>query len=214
MLEDYLEAAKIVPVVVLDHASDAVPLCGLLRKHGINIVEITFRSSAAADAIALLRESYADLIIGAGTVLKESQVELAKRSGADFIVTPGINIETLQACVRHDIPVIPGISRPSDVELALNHGVELVKFFPAEASGGPTMLKALLGPYPMLRIMPTGGISLDNIRSYLDIPQVLACGGSWMVDRAAIFERRWVDIEQQIVLTQKFVSKIEAEVMA
>ncbi|WED24241.1 bifunctional 4-hydroxy-2-oxoglutarate aldolase/2-dehydro-3-deoxy-phosphogluconate aldolase [Vibrio sp. JC009] len=186
-----LSGYKVVPVIVIDKPEDILPLGDILVENGLPVAEITFRSAAAEGAIKKLRDAHPQMLIGAGTVLDETQVVAAKNAGVDFIVSPGINTRTIEACIKHDVEIIPGVSRPSDIELALNYGIQLVKFFPAEAAGGIPMLKALLGPYSMLKVMPTGGISEKNIRDYLALEPVAACGGSWMVDKKLINAGDW-----------------------
>ncbi|WP_432464630.1 bifunctional 4-hydroxy-2-oxoglutarate aldolase/2-dehydro-3-deoxy-phosphogluconate aldolase [Agarivorans sp. QJM3NY_33] len=202
-----LSKLKVVPVIVVEHAQDILPLGKILVDNHLPVAEITYRSFAAEDAIKALRESQPKILIGAGTVLNEAQVISAKNAGADFIVSPGINPKTIEACIHHNIPIIPGISRPSDVELALNYGIHLVKYFPAEASGGIPMLKALLGPYSMLNIMPTGGISEGNINDYLAIDAVVACGGSWMVDKQLIQQSDWDSVTELVKRTVALVKQ-------
>lgn len=195
---------KVVPVVALDNAQDILPLAKVLVENGLPIVEITFRSAAAEQAIILLREHYPDVLIGAGTVLTAEQVLQAKNAGADFIVTPGFNPKIVQLCCDLHLPITPGVNNPMAIEAALDMGIETVKFFPAEASGGVKMIKALLGPYPQLRVMPTGGINVHNIGDYLAIPQVIACGGSWFVDKSLISNQQWDKIAELIrALNQK-----------
>ncbi|WP_413282488.1 bifunctional 4-hydroxy-2-oxoglutarate aldolase/2-dehydro-3-deoxy-phosphogluconate aldolase [Vibrio sp. MA40-2] len=189
-----LSEHKVVPVIVVDKSEDILPLGDILVENGLPVAEITFRSSAAEEAIRKLRAAHPQILIGAGTVLDEIQVVAAKNAGVDFIVSPGINTRTIEACIKHDVAIIPGVSRPSDIELALNYGIQLVKFFPAEAAGGIQMLKALLGPYSMLKVMPTGGVSAHNIRDYLAIDAVTACGGSWMADKKLINTSNWREI--------------------
>ncbi|WED26757.1 bifunctional 4-hydroxy-2-oxoglutarate aldolase/2-dehydro-3-deoxy-phosphogluconate aldolase [Vibrio sp. DW001] len=193
-----LSALKLVPVIVIDSAEDILPIGKLLVDNGLPIAEITYRSSAAGEAIRLLKDNFPGILIGAGTVLNKEQVMSAKESGADFIVSPGVNVETIATCREENITIVPGVNSPSDIELALNNNISLVKYFPAEASGGVTMLKALLGPYNMLKVMPTGGITADNIQSYLDIDAVVACGGSWIVDRKLIQDKDWGKLDQLI----------------
>jgi 2-dehydro-3-deoxyphosphogluconate aldolase/(4S)-4-hydroxy-2-oxoglutarate aldolase len=183
-----------VPVIALENSADAVPLGRALVDNGLPIAEITFRTAAAADTIKRLRAAYPDMSIGAGTVLNRTQVEQAQAAGADFIVSPGLNPNTVQACRELDIPIIPGVNNPSAIELALELGLNALKFFPAEPSGGIKMIKALLGPYHQLQLMPTGGITPANIRDYLAIPAVLACGGSWMVAEELLRSGNWAEV--------------------
>ena len=195
-LTEQLRTIKIVPVIALDNAADAVPLGAALRKSGIPVAEITFRSPAAAEAIRRLRDADPDILIAAGTVLNAAQAKAAQQAGADFIVSPGFNPNTVKACQDMDIPITPGINNPTAIEAALEHGIDTVKYFPAEASGGIPMLKALLAPYAMLKIMPTGGINAKNIRDYLAIKNVIACGGSWMVEKSLLATQNWAGIRR------------------
>lgn len=189
-----IAALKIVPVVALDDAGAALELGRALVDNGLAVAEITFRTAAAADAIRQLRAAYPELLIGAGTVLNRAQAEQAQAAGADFIVSPGFNPSTVRACRELGIPMIPGVNNPSAIEQALELGLTALKFFPAEPSGGTRMIKALLGPYPQLQLMPTGGISPANIREYLSIPAVLACGGSWMVADELLRTGNWTEV--------------------
>lgn len=191
-----LQSLKILPVIALERAEDAVPLADALSRGGIGAVEITFRTAAAVDAVRRLRDARPDLLIAAGTVLNAEQVRAAKAAGADFLVSPGFNPNTVKACQDAGIIITPGVNNPTAIEAALEMGMDMVKFFPAEASGGIAMLKALLAPYHMLNIMPTGGINAKNIRDYLAIKQVIACGGSWMVEKSLLDARNWAEVER------------------
>ena len=207
-LTEKLRASKIVPVIALDNAADAVPLGAALRESGIPVAEITFRSPAAAEAIRRLRDADLGILIAAGTVLNAAQAKAAQQAGADFIVSPGFNPNTVKACQDMDIPITPGINNPTAIEAALEHGIDTVKYFPAEASGGIPMLKALLAPYAMLKIMPTGGINAKNIRDYLAIKNVIACGGSWMVEKSLLAAQNWAGIrrlgKEAVALVQEY----------
>lgn len=193
-IAERLAEFKIIPVVAIERAEDIVELGKTLAENGLNVIEITFRTEAAAEAIRLLKEAQPDMYIGAGTVLTKAQAELAKESGASFIVAPGLNEHTVAACQSLDIPFVPGVSTASEIEKALHLGLDTVKFFPAEAAGGVKMLKALSGPYQHLNIMPTGGINKDNINDYLALPSVVACGGTWMVAKDLIDSKNWEEI--------------------
>lgn len=171
----------IVPVIKIDDAKDAVPLAKALIKGGLPCAEVTFRTAAAADAIAAMSKAYPDLLVGAGTVLTTEQVDKAVAAGAKFIVSPGLNPEVVRYCVEREIPIVPGINNPTGIEQALSLGLTTVKFFPAEPSGGVKMIKAMAAPYGNVTFMPTGGVSVDNLKDYLAFPKIIACGGSWMV---------------------------------
>lgn len=189
-----LRQLKVVPVIAVDEAQDILPLVKTLSDNGLPVAEITFRSAAGEEAIRLTRQHFPDVLIAAGTVLTPSQVVAAKNAGADCIVTPGFNPNIVKLCQELELPIIPGVNNPMAIEAALELGIHAVKFFPAEASGGVKMIKALLGPYSNLQIMPTGGISPANIKDYLAIPNVVACGGSWFVDKALIKAKNWDEI--------------------
>ncbi len=186
-------ALKIIPVVALERAADAPRLADALVAGGLPCAEITFRTAAAADAIRALA-GRADFSVGAGTVLDLEQARRAADSGARFVVSPGLNPKVVRFCLDGGIPVLPGVCTPSDITLAFEMGLELLKFFPAEAMGGLKTLDALAGPFPMMRFVPTGGIDPRNLRDYLRHPRVAACGGSWMVKAGLIAEGRFADI--------------------
>lgn len=189
-----LRQLKVVPVIAVDEAQDILPLVKTLSDNGLPVAEITFRSAAGEEAIRLTRQYFPDVLIAAGTVLTPAQVVAAKNAGADCIVTPGFNPNIVKLCQELELPITPGVNNPMAIEAALELGIHAVKFFPAEASGGVKMIKALLGPYSNLQIMPTGGISPANIKDYLAIPNVVACGGSWFVDKALIKAKNWDEI--------------------
>ena len=171
----------IIPVVAIDNAAHAVPLARALENGGLHCIEITFRTAAAADAIAAIARECPTMLAGAGTVLTVDQVRAAQDNGARYIVSPGLNKKVVEHCLKAGLPVTPGVATPSDVEAALDLGLEVVKFFPAEAAGGVKFLTALSAPYRQVRFIPTGGIDEKNLLSYLRLPRVHACGGSWMV---------------------------------
>lgn len=186
----------IVPVVVIDDADTAISVAEALMRGGIGCVEVTFRTAAAEESIRRIKASCPDLLLGAGTVLCTEQVDKAVSAGAEFIVTPGYNPKVVNYCVERQIPVIPGCMDTNAIEMALEAGLDTVKFFPAEAAGGLKMLKALAGPYVNLKFMPTGGISQANLREYLSFRKVVACGGSWMVKSDLIKNGRYDEIER------------------
>ena len=195
----------IVPVVKLDNAKDAVPLAKALINGGLPCAEVTFRTAAAEEAISLITKEFPEMLVGAGTVLNAEQVDRAVNAGAKFIVTPGFNAKTVKYCVDNNIPITPGCPSSSDIEAALEFGLDVVKFFPAENLGGINMIKALAAPYVGVKFMPTGGINAKNINSYLDCDKILACGGSWMVKDTLINEGRFDEIE---ALTKEAVSNM------
>jgi 2-dehydro-3-deoxyphosphogluconate aldolase / (4S)-4-hydroxy-2-oxoglutarate aldolase len=176
-----IQKMGIVPVIKLDDAKDAVPLAKALVEGGLPCAEVTFRTAAAEESIRRMREAYPEMLIGAGTVLTTDQVDKAVAAGATFIVSPGLNPKVVRYCVEKNIPITPGCSNASDIEAAIELGLEVVKFFPAEAAGGLAMIKAMAAPYVNVKFMPTGGINEKNLISYLDFPKIIACGGSWMV---------------------------------
>ncbi|EKO3379471.1 bifunctional 4-hydroxy-2-oxoglutarate aldolase/2-dehydro-3-deoxy-phosphogluconate aldolase [Vibrio fluvialis] len=193
-IKQQIKALKIIPVIAIDNAEDIIPLGKVLVENGLPVAEITFRSDAAEEAIRLLRESQPEMLIGAGTVLNRAQVIAAKEAGATFIVSPGFNPNTVRACQELGIEIIPGVNNPSAVEAALEMGLTTMKFFPAEPSGGISMVKSLLAPYTDLQLMPTGGIKPSNVNDYLAIPRVIACGGTWMVEKSLIENGEWEEL--------------------
>ena len=186
----------IVPVVKIDRAEDALPLAKALCAGGLPCAEVTFRTDAAAEAIKIMTENFPDMCVGAGTVLNAAQVDAAVAAGARFIVSPGLNPKTVKYCIEKGVPITPGTSSPSDIEQAIELGLEVVKFFPAEQSGGLAKIKAMAAPYVNMKFMPTGGINAKNLTSYLDFPKIIACGGSWMVPGDLINAGEWDKIEQ------------------
>ncbi|WP_019616914.1 bifunctional 4-hydroxy-2-oxoglutarate aldolase/2-dehydro-3-deoxy-phosphogluconate aldolase [Psychromonas ossibalaenae] len=193
-ISQQLKQIKIIPVIAVDNAEDIIPLGRALVENGLPAAEITFRSDAAVEAIRLLRQAQPDMLIGAGTVLNRQQAQAAKDAGATFVVSPGFNPNTVRACQEIGIDIIPGVNNPSAVEAALEMGLTTLKFFPAEASGGINMLKSLLAPYTQVEFMPTGGINPNNAKDYLSLDRVVACGGTWMVDKKMICEGDWQEI--------------------
>lgn len=176
-----IQKTGIIPVVVLNDAKDAEPLARALCEGGLPCAEVTFRTDAAEESIRIMSEKFPEMFIGAGTVLTTEQVDRAVAAGAKFIVSPGLNPRIVKYCVDKGITITPGTANPSDVEQALEFGLEVVKFFPAEAAGGLKMIKAMAAPYVGMKFMPTGGINAENVREYLKYDRIVACGGSWMV---------------------------------
>lgn len=196
-LNEKLADLKVIPVIAINKVEDAIPLGNALVNNGMPCAEITFRTKCAADAIAAMRKEFPDMLIGAGTVLTNKQVDQAIEAGVDFIVSPGFNPRTVQYCLDKNVPIVPGVNNPSLVEQAMEMGLRTLKFFPAEPSGGVAMLKALTAVYPV-KFMPTGGVSLNNVDDYLSINSVLACGGTWMVPTNLIDEGRWDELGQLV----------------
>ena len=186
-MQELIRKTGIVPVVVLDDANDAVPLAEALIRGGLPCAEVTFRTAAAEESIRRITEKYPDMLVGAGTVLTTEQVDRAVAAGAKFIVAPGLNPVTVKYCLEKGVPVFPGVLTPSEIEQALSLGLKVVKFFPAEPSGGLKMIQAIAAAYVGLLFMPTGGINAKNVGDYLaDEKHILACGGSWMVKKDLI----------------------------
>jgi 2-dehydro-3-deoxyphosphogluconate aldolase/(4S)-4-hydroxy-2-oxoglutarate aldolase len=200
MMNEILEkigALRLVPVVKIENSQDAVPLGQALLEAGLPIAEITFRTAAAEAVIRALTAELPELLVGAGTVLSVDQVKSAADAGARFMVAPGFNPTVVDYCLEHDICVVPGVNNPSQIERALERKLEVVKFFPAEASGGLPLLKAVAAPYSDILFLPTGGINLQNLMTYLSFPRVIACGGSWMVEADLISAGNFPEIEKR-----------------
>lgn len=176
----------IVPVVEIDTAALAVRLGDVLLDEGLPCVEITFRTPAAASAIAALSRECPGLLVGAGTIVSTKQVDIARDAGAAFLVSPGFDPAIVDYATSSRLPVVPGICTPSEIQTAVSHGLHVLKFFPAEVAGGVRFLKAVSPVFPAVQFVPSGGIGPSNIRAYLALPAVLACGGSWMVPRQLI----------------------------
>ena len=193
---EQIEKIGIVPVVVLNDAKDAEPLAKALVNGGLPCAEVTFRTEAAEESIRIMSEKYPEMLVGAGTVLTTEQVDRAVAAGAKFIVSPGLNPKVVTYCLKKNIPVTPGTQTPSEMEQALELGLDVVKFFPAEPAGGLKMIKAVAAPYTTLKFMPTGGINLDNVEEYLKYDRILACGGSWMVKGELVSAGKFDEIEK------------------
>lgn len=178
---EQLAEMLVVPVVVLDEAKDAEKLADALVNGGLPCAEVTFRTEAAEESINIMTEKYPEMLVGAGTILTIEQVDRAVGAGAKFIVSPGFDSEIVDYCIKKEIPVLPGVVTPSEAAQAVKRGLEVVKFFPAEQFGGVATIKALAAPYTMLKFMPTGGVSVKNLKDYLSCDKIICCGGSWMV---------------------------------
>ncbi len=196
---------RVIPVVAIQDAQDSIQLADTLIEGGLPCAEITFRTAAAVDAMRIMAQR-GDILVGAGTVLKVDQVKAAVDAGAQFMVSPGFNPKVAGYCVENNIIITPGISTPSDIEAALDFGIEVLKFFPAEAFGGLKTLKAMSGPYATVKFIPTGGISPMNLLDYLQFSKVLACGGTWVAKSALISEGKFNQILRH---TKEAVSLVE-----
>ena len=180
---DQVAACGVVPVVVLEDAAQAVPTAKALLKGGINAMEITFRTAAARDSIAQVAKEVPEMIVGAGTVINVEQLHAAVEAGAKFIVSPGSDADIIREAMKLNVAVTPGVVTPSEIMLGLRLGVKVFKFFPAESFGGLKTIKALCGPFPQIRFIPTGGINQNNAAEYFKNPKIVAVGGSWMVTK-------------------------------
>lgn len=186
----------IVPVVKIEDAGHALPLAKALKEGGLPIAEITFRTAAAEEAIKQIADQMPDILLGAGTVLTVEQAEKAIKAGVKFIVSPGLNPKIVSFCLDKGILIIPGVSNPTDIETALELGLKVLKFFPAEAFGGLKTLKAMSAPYGMVKFIPTGGVNANNLNEYLAFNKVIACGGSWMVKSDLIANENFAKITE------------------
>lgn len=204
---DQLKTVGVVPVVALDSAEQALPLAEALEAGGLACLEITYRSAAATESIRRVAET-GRFLLGAGTVTKVSQIREAVDAGAAFIVSPGVDADILEACRELGVPALPGVCTPTEIMAAGARGCEVVKFFPAEAFGGLATIKALAGPFPGVRFMPTGGISRGNLGDYLGFAKVVACGGSWMAKPEWIRAGEWGEITREARETVELVERI------
>ena len=198
----------IVPVVVLNKVADAVPLADALIKGGLPCAEVTFRTEAAEESIREIAKKFPEMFVGAGTVLTTEQVDRAIGAGAKFIVSPGFNPKVVEYCIKNNYPICPGIMTPTELEMALGFGLDVVKFFPAENAGGLKMIKAMSAPYTMMKFMPTGGINATNVRDYLACDKILACGGSWMVKGDLISAGKFDEIQKLTAEAAAIVKEI------
>ena len=198
----------IVPVVVLNDVKNAVPLAQSLINGGLPCAEVTFRTEAAQQSIAEISKNFPQMFVGAGTVLTTEQVDRAVDAGAKFIVSPGLNPKVVEYCIKKGYPVTPGIMTPTELEMALEFGLDVVKFFPAENAGGLKMIKAMAAPYTKMKFMPTGGINPQNVREYLQCDKILACGGSWMVKGDLINSGNFAEIEKLTKEASQIVKEI------
>ncbi|GHR69166.1 bifunctional 4-hydroxy-2-oxoglutarate aldolase/2-dehydro-3-deoxy-phosphogluconate aldolase [Helicobacter pylori] len=193
---EVLQISPIVPVVVIENIKDAVPLAQSLIEGGIHIIEVTLRSSYALEAIELIAKNVPKMHVGAGTILNPTQLEQAQNRGAEFLISPGLTIKLLEYAKKKDMPLIPGVSSSSEVMQALELGYNALKFFPAEYCGGVKLLNAFNGPFKGVKFCPTGGISADNMHSYLNLENVLCVGGSWLTSKNLIQNKEWDKITE------------------
>ena len=191
-----IQKSPVVPVIVINKLSDALPLADALKRGGLSCIEITFRTPVAASALNLIAKENLELLIAAGTVLNCEMADRAMDAGAKFLVSPGLDPSLVEYCLKKNYPIIPGVMTPSEILKAMNYGLELLKFFPAQAAGGVKMLKALKGPFPNIKFLPTGGINQENFIEYLKLPSVAAVGGSWMVKEELISSGDFAKIEE------------------
>lgn len=198
-----LRQLGVIPVVSLERVESAIPLAEALLSGGLPCAEITFRTAAAEAAIRAVSKAFPEILLGAGTVLTEAQIERAVAAGAKFIVSPGFSASVVNFCQERHIPVFPGVCTPTDIQLALEAGLNMLKFFPADAFGGLKTLKALSAPFPSVEFIPTGGITAANLEEYLGFKKVLACGGSWMVKNELINDGNFAEIKR---LTEEAVA--------
>ena len=208
---DQFKKMRVVPVVAIENAEDAMRLADTLIEGGLPCAEITFRTAAAVDAMGIMARR-GDILVGAGTVLTVDQVKAAVDVGAQFMVSPGFNPRVVGYCVENNITVTPGICTPSDIEAALGFGLEVLKFFPAEAFGGLKTLKAMSGPYGAIKFIPTGGISPNNLVEYLQFPKTLACGGTWIAKSNLISEGQFDQILSSAKEAVELVKRAEQSI--
>lgn len=201
----------IVPVVSIPKLEHALPLAENLLAGGLPCAEITFRTAAAAESIAQIRARFPEVFIGAGTVLTTDQADTAINAGAQFIVSPGTNPAVVNYCLEKGLTIFPGVCTPTEIELALSKGVDVLKFFPAEPMGGVKFLQAICAPYRQVRFIPTGGIDAKNIGQYLALPQVVACGGSWMVKPELMNEGAFDRIRQLAKEAVELIQELRAK---
>lgn len=209
-ITEKIAALGIVPVVVLNHAKDSIPLAGALCEGGLPCAEVTFRTEAAEEGIKQMTRAYPDMLVGAGTVLTTKQVDRALAAGAGFIVSPGFDAEIVDYCIKKEVPVFPGCITPTEIAQAAKRGLKVVKFFPAEQFGGIDTIRALSAPYTGIKFMPTGGIHEKNLAAYLSCDKVIACGGSFMVKGSLIEAGEFEEIRRLTWEAVRMVKEIRA----
>jgi 2-dehydro-3-deoxyphosphogluconate aldolase/(4S)-4-hydroxy-2-oxoglutarate aldolase len=213
MIETFRQIHKhgIIPVISISSPENAPIIGQALLEAGLPCAEVTFRSDAAEDAIRVLAESCPEILVGAGTVLSIDQAERAIRAGARFIVSPGFDKAIVSWCIERDIVITPGVATPTEIIMALDCGLNVLKYFPAEAFGGIKTLKAISSPYKSVKFIPTGGINIENLADYLRLPAVLACGGSWIVAHTLIKGGRYSEITRRTLAALKVVRQVRSE---
>ena len=203
--KDIFASGPIVPVLVINKVEDALPIAEALLAADVKVLEVTLRTAAALDVIALIAKELPEAIIGSGTVANRHQLQQSYDAGAKFAISPGLTTDLLQAGNEGNIALIPGISSISELMQGIDHGYDHLKFFPAEANGGVKAIKAIGGPFPNIRFCPTGGISIDNVRDYLALPNVACCGGSWLVTAEDVANKNWAAITELAKHANAFV---------
>lgn len=206
-----LSRIGLVPVITIDRPRDAVPLAEALLDGGIGCAEVTFRTPSAGEAIHGISSTCGELLVGAGTVLTVEQAEQATQAGARYVVAPGFDPAVVDWCQAHNVPVIPGVATPTEISMALARGLDLLKFFPAEAMGGVQTLRALSAPFASVRFVPTGGITAANLPQYLALPNVAACGGSWMAKESMISAGKFTEIARLSRQARAIVRQVRGE---
>lgn len=202
----------IVPVIKLNNPErDAGALAKALCDGGVPVAEVTFRAEGADKAIRIMRQEQPEMIVGAGTVTRTEQIDRVKEAGGQFIVTPGFDAELVAYAQKQGLPVFPGCTSATDYHAALKFGLEIIKFFPAEQEGGLAKIKALSAPFPMFRIMPTGGISLKNLADYISCPVIAACGGSFMVTADLLDKQNWTEVTRLCKEARKIIEEVRAK---
>ncbi|WP_408071353.1 bifunctional 4-hydroxy-2-oxoglutarate aldolase/2-dehydro-3-deoxy-phosphogluconate aldolase [Butyrivibrio sp. JL13D10] len=210
-MKEKLKKIGIIPVVVLENAGDAAQLGKALMEGGLPAAEVTFRTEAAEESLRILSKELPDMLLGAGTVLTTEQADRAVEAGAKFIVAPGFNPTVVKHCLAKGYPIVPGVQTPSEMEQAMELGLDFVKFFPAEAAGGLNMIKAVAAPYTKLVFMPTGGINEQNVKDYLGFKKIVACGGTWMVKNSLIESGDFEKIKELTKNAAKIVKEVRGD---
>ncbi len=207
---DQLQDIGIIPMIAIEDADKAVALGRAFMDAGLACAEITFRTPDATKAMARMASAFPEMVVGAGTVLTVDQAKQAKDAGVKFVVTPGFDSAVVAWCLANDLPIMPGVMTPTDINQAIGMGLELLKFFPAEAAGGTKALKAIGGPYGGVKFLPTGGINLDNLADYLALPMVIACGGSFLAKRQMIANNEFDKIREIAISAVDIVHSVRA----